>query len=238
MARGEQIIVVVLAHRRRGICHFYAAGFQVRRQTVREIPSRLVVIKAKRHGFDRVMGKIMVQRRVGQPAQSKIIHAAPGRIVLVLPERRTGQSIYGGLIHFHRIAGRDIGANQKSILLLATRHIAAKGSATAPEESRPGLPGIVFASKHAVAVFSPRGLIQQTILDAVPDNLWTDATVLKISRRSFDIAVRRGQLEKPGFLLFLRNPGGLLSWLKRGCGGKPSEREPLPENGYTFPLGY
>ena len=45
--------------------------------------------------------------------------------------------------------------------------------------------------------------------------IWTDATVPKISRHRIRIAVRRGQLERPGFLLFLRNPGRWLSWLKR-----------------------
>lgn len=49
----------------------------------------------------------------------------------------------------------------------------------------------------------------------MPDDLWADATVLQISHHRIRIAVWRGQLERQGLPLFLRNPGRLLSWLKR-----------------------
>ena len=136
-----------------------------------------------------------------QPTQRQVVDAAPRCIVLVLPQCCAGHSINRGFVDFHSITGFSLGRNQKTILLLTARDIAAKPALTATLKSRARYTFCVLAHKHAVAIAAACGLVQDTAVHAITQDFRADATVHQISGGRFGVSICGWQFKRTDRML-------------------------------------
>ena len=136
-----------------------------------------------------------------QPAQRQVVDAAPRCIMLVLPQRRAGHSINRGFVDFYGITGFNLGRNQKTILLLTARGIAAKAALTAALKSRARYTFCVLAHKHTVAIAAACGLVQDTAVHAITQYLRTDTALHQISDCGFGVSICGWQFKRTNRML-------------------------------------
>ena len=127
---------------------------------------------------------------VVQPTQRQIMHAAPGPIVLILPDGRTGHGINRRFINLHGIALRVFGGNQKAVLFLAAGNIATESALAASLERAARHAMLILAHENAVAIAAARGLVQNAAAHAVMQDLRADATVHQVGSNGFGVSIR------------------------------------------------